>query len=403
MNKVLQAISNGQTLSDLVERLSGKWLQRTTASAPPQPPAHLGRHENIEAILRQLIAIPTLSGKYEANHNALSYIDTFLSVRGMEVTHYTWNGVESLVATTPGNKKPRVMLSAHLDVVPGAPELFELRKDQGKFYGRGVFDMKFAIALFMQAVEDIKDTLRDYDFGIMITSDEEVGGFDGVSRLVDEEGYLPKVVVLPDGGDNWHMETFAKGLWHFSLNATGKNAHGSRPWEGESAIEKLMAALADIKKLFPEQSPDSSTVTIGMMSGGKVINQVADKASASLDIRFNSTDDEKRLRESIEKISADYGLTIDTDAVSSVCINDPANPLLQSFAESIRTVTGTPPGTTKSFGLTDARFFTAHGIPCAIVRPPGGNLHGPGEWISEAGLYQMLEVLEDYLRKEARR
>ena len=53
-------------------------------------------------------------------------------------------------------------------------------------------------------------------------------------------------------------------------------------------------------------------------------------------------------------------------------------------------------------GGTDARHFAAKGTQCAIVRPPGGNLHGPTEWISKEDFFKLKDVLRDYLGRETK-
>jgi len=68
--------------------------------------------------------------------------------------------------------------SAHVDVVAGDESLFTLRTSGDKLSGRGAYDMKFAIAAYMQLVDELQGTLNAYDFSIMITTDEEYGGRD---------------------------------------------------------------------------------------------------------------------------------------------------------------------------------------------------------------------------------
>jgi succinyl-diaminopimelate desuccinylase len=98
-------------------------------------------------LLRQLVAMPTISGDHDANNRALSFVQHFLASRGMYVERYQEKGFGSLLATTtPGNKQPSVLLTAHIDVVPGEQEQFKLEISEGRIYGRGVMDMKFAIA-----------------------------------------------------------------------------------------------------------------------------------------------------------------------------------------------------------------------------------------------------------------
>lgn len=355
----------------------------------------------MEDILRHLVAIPTVTSNRGANREALDFIESFLGQYNLHIKRLEWNGVESLIATTKPTKTPKVLLAAHLDVVPGSEDMFALREQNGRYLGRGTFDMKFAIANYLWLVKHLQDKLHEYDFGIMINTDEEVGGLDGAARMI-EDGYRPQVAVIPDGGDNWAVEVFAKGIWHVTLTAHGKSAHGSRPWEGDSATTKLLAALHEIQALFPQQSPDSSTLNIGTLSGGKAINQIADSASAGLDIRINSKEDEAKLLKSIKAVCKKYAIDLASDGYYPPCINDPENPFLASLADSIHKVIGQPAGTTKSYGATDARFFAAAGIPAAIVRPPGGGHHGPDEWIDKQGFQQIYEIILDYIQKEAR-
>ena len=42
----------------------------------------------------------------------------------------------------PGTKKFKIILDAHLDVVPGKDYQYKPYEKDGKFYGRGAYDMK---------------------------------------------------------------------------------------------------------------------------------------------------------------------------------------------------------------------------------------------------------------------
>lgn len=397
LNKHLYTAS--QTLNDLTNRIARRWNSHTTPQVVPGTDP--SQNFSMEDAFRQLIAMPTVTGNGQAMAVALDYLASFFETRGLHIERIVRNGVDSLVATTRKTKTPHVMLAAHLDVVPGDPSLFELTEKDGKYFGRGTFDMKFAIAAYMKVIDDIKDNLAAYDLGIMVTTDEEVGGADGVGYLVDA-GYIPKVVVLPDGGDNWAIETFAKGLWHVTLSTKGRSAHGSRPWEGSSATEKLIAMLGDIKALFPNMNPDASTVNVGIIRGGKAINQIPDSASASLDIRTASVEDDKRIQAAVTDIAKRYEAKITTEIYAAPCINDPANPYLQAFSSSIKHATGIEAGHTMSFAASDARFFSPKGVPCVIVRPPGGGHHGPNEWLSKEGFLQLHTIIGSFVEKTAR-
>lgn len=354
-------------------------------------------------ILEKLISFRSINGDYDANHEAIEYVDRFLSERGMHVMRYEFEGVESLVATTKRAKTPTVMLCGHLDVVPGADELFAMKRQDGKLIGRGMVDMKAAVAAYLQIVDDLQDNLDDYDFGLMIVTDEESDGTKGTLKLVEEEGYLPKMCIVPDGGRDWALESLANGLWLIDVEIDGKSAHGSRPWEGDSAVERMTHMLREVKEAFPANPGwNTSTCTVSRFVAGEAMNQVPAHAMASLDMRFASIEDAKNIMTALKLVFEAHGAKITREVESAACVHDLDNPYLKSFAESMEKAVGYPTGTTISNAGSDARHFTPKGVPCAVFYPVGGGHHGPEEWISEEAYQQMQVMFRDYLEKEAK-
>ena len=354
-------------------------------------------------LLRQLVAMPTISGDHDANNRALNFVQQFLASRGMYVERFEKEGFGSLLATTtPGNKQPSVLLNAHIDVVPGDPEQFKLEISEGRIYGRGVMDMKFAIANYLELIDTLHDNLEAYDLGILITTDEEIGGRNGTNIMVNTYNLRPSVAIVPDGGENWETETFAKGVQWIKLESHGKTSHASRPWEGTNAISKLVSALSEIEALAPKTKDKQATsINVGTFEGGTAGNQIPAHASAMLDVRHGNIDDYERIYPRIREICAKYGVK-DTLLVSDPpCINDINNPYIKSFRTIIEGVTGKQPGTMYSYGATDGRYFSANNIPSIIVSPECGGRHSEGEWLSEQGFKQFAAVLEQFVMLEA--
>lgn len=351
-------------------------------------------------ILRQLVAFKTVSRDLAANHRALDYVEAFVAERGMKTKRVESNGHGSLIATTRETKTPKVFLAAHVDVVPAPEELFTLREERGILYGRGTYDMKFAIAAYMQVVETLKDSLGDYDFGLMITTDEELAGQDGTGFLVNE-GYVPEITVLPDGGQDWAIEESAKGFCLCKVTATGVTAHSSRSWEGESATEKLIEFLHDMKRLFPAPSVDTTTTNVGIIKGGEAANQVASAAEALFDIRFPSSAAFTKAREKIAQLAKEHGVVCEEIRVGDVYITDQSNPYVETFRQALTKVLGRDPGTSKSLGGSDAVYFARRGVTSIVVRPPGGGMHGDDEWIDAAGVSELHDVLKIFLEHAA--
>lgn len=385
-----------KTLSDFAAKLTAKWTLRMQPNTATKPQSD----ETVIDILRDIVAMPTVTGQREAIHDALNYIDKMLSDLGMHIERFEWNGFESLVATTRPTKTPTVLLLGHIDVVPGPPSLFELKEQRDCYTGRGVLDMKTGIAAFLATAKELGDNLAQYDFGIMIVSDEEVGGFDGAARLVDE-GYRPKIVVVPDGGNNWAMEGAAKGIWHLTIEAKGQSAHGSRPWEGKNAINTLLHALQEMSVLFEDQGPKTSTMNIGVIKGGKAINQIPADATASIDIRFSDASEQARLTRTIRDIIDSHDMTVTTEVRADPVFNDPKNPYLSAYKDCVESVIGKKVEWMQSYAGNDGRFFAAHGIPLACGYPTGGNHHGEAEWIDKNGPLQLQKAIMQFIMQVA--
>lgn len=262
--------------------------------------------------------------------------------------------------------------------------------------------MKLAIASYMHVLDKIQDELAAYDIGIMITTEEEIGGLEGIRRLIDI-GYRPGVCVLPDGANNWQIETFAKGIIYASVTTHGKSAHGSMPWAGDSATIKLINFLHDLKAHFADQTLNTNTLNVGMLEGGTAVNQVPAQASASLDIRFLSMEDREHIIEEISLLCNTYDAVFEeTPLYGHPCVNELSHPLIEPFVKSIEHITGQEVSGTVSYGASDARFFATIDVPCIITRPDGGGQHADDEWVDKKGYEQYREVLIDYLDKVAR-
>jgi succinyl-diaminopimelate desuccinylase len=348
------------------------------------------------SLLERLVALPTVSGNLSANEEGLDLIGEFLAERGMRVNRYDHDGFGALVATVHPTMCPAVMLTAHLDVVPGPEHLFTLKPDGERLIGRGVFDMKGAIAAYLALIDEMAPELHRYDVGVMITTDEETRDL-GVRRLL-ESGYQPRVAVLPDGGDDWQLEEIAKGTWRVRVITYGVAVHGSRPWTGQSASIKLLDLLADVRRRFPLEEPRADTLNISYLRAGTAPNQLPDQAEAVLDIRVMGPEElaaaERDVAEICRRHSADLELLVLFPPVR----HDLANPLLARFAASVERVTGVSCGPTLSYGSSDAAQFAAYGIPCALTRPAGGGHHADDEWVDARGLAQLVPVLRDYLQ-----
>lgn len=355
----------------------------------------------ITTLLRELIAMRTITDDVAANAKALDYISNFLSERGMRLHRTNHDDYGALVATVKDTKRPDVLLVGHTDVVPAPEQLFTLQERDNRYYGRGTRDMLGSVAAYMGVVDVVKDRLADYNFGIMLISDEETEDL-GIIRLL-EDGWRPKSVVLLDGGESWGLESLAKGALYISVKVNGKTAHGSRPWLGDSASFKLVDLLAELQRDYAGHGPDTDTLNVANMAAGTTAwNQIPEAASALLDIRLTKASHLETTKARIGELCKKYDATYQQLAYFPVLKHDMNNKYIASFAGSIAKVTGKQYPSTIAYGASDACRFDELGIPCVVTYPPSGGHHGDAEYIEKQALFDLVDILHDHLDKTAR-
>ncbi len=357
--------------------------------------------EKLVEYLSDLVSINTLSSDKAANKKALQWVEEQLKGLPLHFQHHEYEGVPSLVISTRTAKKNKLWLLAHMDVVSGEEKLFHPVLNGNKLYGRGVYDMKMAIACYILLMHDLKDKLKDLDVGIILTSDEEVGGMHGVKSILND-GYSSEMALLPDGGFDWNMEEAAKGILQLKITAKGKPAHGSRPWLGENAITKLMNVLREIESYFADEKHNFGdyypTVNVGNISGGKSTNQVPDFAEAKLDIRYPPELTPEKIKTAISKIvSQQSDVSMETIIEGSSHKQDLKLEAFDKFKTIARELYGINVGSTKAHGASDARYLAEKNIPVLVIAPKGGDIHADGEWIDVNDLERFYNVMKAWV------
>lgn len=343
---------------------------------------------------RTISAIPnTVEMKVCAN-----YCAEFFTKQGLFAKTGEVNGFPHVIATSQKTKSPKIFLQAHLDVVPAEDKLFKMTQRDGKYLGRGVFDMKFACASYMKLAERLSANLQAYDFGIMLTFDEEIGGHHGVEALL-KQGYSCEVCVLPDSGTNWQLESSGNGAWFVQIATTGKSAHGSLPAQGVNAAEKLIKVLAAIEPLKNNYSEDNLTLSVTKLESGQAINQIPAQAEATLDIRYRHKDIYSQLKTEIESICKKHDAQVETVAWGPCVSVDTEHPKVVDFIKVAEEILDKKISQSHSTGATDARYFCEYDIPCIVIQPNGGGLHADNEWVDAKGVEDLTEILFNFITK----
>ena len=247
---------------------------------------------NLFELTKSLINIPSISDDEQAVGFYLREVLENLgwTVELQPVSANQNNVIARLTET------PRVFLSTHMDTVPpfiGASE------DEEKIYGRGACDAKGIIASQIFAAEELRKQGIE-DIGLLYTVDEEQGS--SGARAANKHPIAAKCEYLINGEptDN-DLAIGSKGSLRFFIKTEGIAAHSAYPEMGESAIEKLLDILQDVRKAeFPnDEFFGETTNNIGLISGGLKTNVISPNAEAGLHIRL--TTDEKPVLKVLEK------------------------------------------------------------------------------------------------------
>jgi len=177
--------------------------------------------------------------------------------------------------------RPTVTLSTHMDTVP---PFVPSREDAEHIWGRGACDTKGIIAAMLKAAEALLESgVRN--FGVLFVVGEERNSAGAYHAAAQPKG--ARYLINGEPTEN-KLALGSKGALRYEIAATGRMAHSAYPELGESAIDKLLDALARIRAIpLPvDELLGRSTLNIGTIAGGRAPNVIADEAVAEIMIRL---------------------------------------------------------------------------------------------------------------------
>ncbi len=244
-------------------------------------------------LTRRLIDIESITGNEKATGDFVAaYLDDLAArqrgrVESLEAAPGRFNVFASF-----GN--PVVTLSTHMDT--GPPHV-PSREDETRIWGRGACDAKGIIASMIHAAEALlSDGVRD--FGLLFVVGEEKNSAGAVAAARDPRG--SRFLINGEPTEN-KLAIGSKGALRFEITAKGKMAHSAYPELGDSAIDKLLDALQEVRAIRLPSDPllGAGTLNIGTISGGRAPNVVPDAASA--EVMFRLVADAAPLRQAVAK------------------------------------------------------------------------------------------------------
>jgi acetylornithine deacetylase len=247
------------------------------------------------SLTRELIDIPSLTGDEKA---VGEFLATRLASLGYNVELQDAGADRFNVIATTG-EMPRIVFSTHMDTVPP----FIASSEDGEYiYGRGSCDAKGIIAAQLFAAEQLRKQGMN-NIGMLFTVDEELSSFGAQAANNHPLARECRFLINGEPTDN-RLAIGTKGSLRLIITTEGRAAHSAYPEAGESAIEKLLDILQDIRAC--EWPGDSffgeTTCNIGVLNGGTRPNVIPDHARAELQIRLAT--DIERVKRVVEEAVA---------------------------------------------------------------------------------------------------
>jgi succinyl-diaminopimelate desuccinylase len=318
--------------------------------------------KELKTLLRDLVVFKSYEPR-EINA-CIDYIENYLKKGGVRTEVLTNGGLKSLVAWAGPAKGKTIILNAHIDVVQNDPQYFSLKEEGDKLIGPGLFDMKASGAVLMQLLVELKDAPLPCRIMAQFVPDEEVGGKLGTGYLV-EQGYVGDFLICLEP-THLKLSIQCKGCLWMEVRFPGKAAHGSRPWLGESAVEKAFACYQDLLKLpyIKASSPffKQATVALTTINGGDSRNKIPDHCTVSFDIRYLPEQTREEVLAQIEPVLKKYNAEWRELSHGYPVVTTPDNP----FVKQLFAATQEHWPDTIIFGQdgsSDARYYTPVGVP----------------------------------------
>lgn len=351
----------------------------------------------IADLTAELIKFPTIHSRPEELKQCADFIEDWLSQRNIAYSRYDHGGIPA-ITVLPRTNATEILLMAHFDVVDAQDESqFTPYIEDGRLFGRGAIDDKYAVALSLILFHNRLERIRaaggsqsDMCFGLLLNGDEEVGGAHG-AKAVLEDIELEFCLAL-DGGSPEKIVTKEKGVLQLRLTARGKGAHAARPWLGQNAFDTLVTDYQALQQQFASQTPDHWHKTMVLSNcrvGDGSINIVPGEATATLDIRYTEHDDPDAILNAIE------------GAVQAEVTLLGREPLFIGGASPyLDTLVACAPDAQVGFehGASDARFLTVRGIPGVVWGATGEmSQHAANEHVVISSLGTIYNSLDNFI------
>ena len=241
--------------------------------------------DEIATLTKELISSPSVTTDIPQLIAIVDIVKKHLP--GSPVQSYFKEGIPSLLfSSQPAQKKFKIMLHAHLDVMPADHKQFTPLEKDGKLYGRGAEDTKAAAAAMILVFKGLNKSLS-YPLGLQISTDGIFGG--KLSTRVQMESGVRSEFVITSEGTDLSIIYQTKGKLVIKLIASDDSTN--------EAVLRINKTLKTIAKAYPPPKKETEDMTITLL---RIETPIEGECHAYLDIRYtaeNKSDIFKRVQQ----------------------------------------------------------------------------------------------------------
>ncbi|MDA9817810.1 succinyl-diaminopimelate desuccinylase [Flavobacteriaceae bacterium] len=368
-------------------------------------------------ILQQLLSYKSITG---ADDGVILFLKKTLSKIGFKCDILDFEDpksypVKNLHATyNPNNSKNILYFAGHTDVVPLGdgwdfdPFAGEIKND--KIYGRGVVDMKGAIASFICAVAEFNQTKKlEFGIGFLITGDEEGDAINGTVKMLDwmksNKKPMTNCIIGEPTNPNIlgeEIKNGRRGSINFSLIINGKQGHVAYPQNAINPIAILTMVLEKLNRHEFDNGNEFFLPTnleiVEISNSESASNVIPEKASAKFNIRFSSEHSSTSIIKIVKNICTNYANDFNLEYIISgeSFLTKPCK-LLEVTQNAVFKVTQNMPQITTTGGTSDARFIKdfCPVVECGLVNKTA---HQTNENTAVENIYNLQKIYAEILR-----
>lgn len=360
-------------------------------------------------------------GNDGAIERCLAYVADAVSPGASSVELIRYGGAPVLLARFGASGGPaRLVFSGHVDVVPAAPsweDAFTLRESDGVLVGRGVVDMKGAVAAFVAAVEELRSSgaLERCSLELALTGDEEVGSEHGTIPLAASGALTARAGVCGEA-TGLHVSVGSRGVVWLRIVITGRGGHAGLIHlidNVSSCAAKLAIALESLPMTdrdgrFDPDAPSLTVTRCAPVDGLDAPNVVPDSVALLVDRRLLPDERPDTAIDQIRNCVGDhvrppFGFEIEVLRRWPGYVLAEDEPILRTAGAAV-TAAGLPEIYETDLAANDSSWLVAAGIPTVLVGPgEPAQAHATRESLSKDDLANACAVYSELILSTTQR